>query len=511
MKQLILASHNENKVKEIRALLADEPVEVLSLSDIGWQEEIEETGSSFAENASLKARRIFEACGKAVLADDSGLCVEALGGAPGVFSARYMGEETSYDIKNNAIIRELEGKEAAERGAAFVCVMAFLHPDREGKPVEKRAEGIVRGEIAHCQAGSGGFGYAPIFYLPERGCTMAEISAGDKNAISHRGNAIRAMLPLIKEWLREEERSEKMEEDFSILSWDGKTMLHGMLWKTTKEPKGIVQLVHGMAEHIARYDEFARFLNDNGYHAIGHDHLGHGESISGENELGYFAKKKGLECVLGDMLSVTKEAKKLFPGLPVYMLGHSMGSYFTRRYITVYPKQLAGLILSGTGDQSYRLAHAGKRVATRISLFMGGHTRSQQIYKMAMGSFGEPKDWICTRPEVIKAYQEDPKCGFILTARAYGDFFRLLEQLALGKGRENIPKDLPVLLISGMKDPVGEKSKGVLRVYNRFKEWEMTHVDVIFYKDDMHEVLNEADREDVYRDVLRFLDERGEK
>ena len=510
MKQLILASHNQNKVKEIRALLAGEAVEVLSLSDIGWQEEIEENGSSFAENALIKAGRIFEVCGKAVLADDSGLCVDALDGAPGVYSARYMGEETSYDVKNNAIIRELEGKEGQARGAAFVCVMAFVYPDQEGRAVQKTAEGIVRGEIAFEQAGSGGFGYDPIFYLPERGCTMAEISAEEKNSISHRGNAIRAMLPLIKSWLKEE-RSETMSEEFKIPSWDGKTMLHGMLWKTRQEARGVVQLVHGMAEHIARYDEFARFLNANGYHVIGHDHLGHGDSVVSEEERGYFAKKKGLECVLGDMLSVAKEAKRLFPGLPVFMLGHSMGSYFARRFITVYPDYLAGLILSGAGDQPYRLAHAGKRFATRICLFKGGHTRSPLIHKMVLGSFGELKDWLCTRPEVIEAYEKDPKCGFILTARAYADFFRLLEQLALEKGKENIPKDLPVLLIAGMKDPVGEGSRGVLRIYNRFKEWEMTDVDAIFYKDDMHEILNEKDREDVFRDVLRFLDERTEK
>ena len=202
MKQLILASHNQNKVREIRELLAGEAVEVLSLADIGWTGEIEENGETFEENALIKALAVFRATGRAVLADDSGLAVEAMGGAPGVYSARYMGEEVPYSVKNQAIIDLLARVPDKGRGAAFECVMAFGRPDKKGRPVRKTARGKVEGVIAREPAGKGGFGYDPIFFLPEKNRTMAELSAADKNIISHRGRALRAILPEIIKWSR---------------------------------------------------------------------------------------------------------------------------------------------------------------------------------------------------------------------------------------------------------------------------------------------------------------------
>ena len=201
MKKLILASHNAGKVRELKELLEGEPVEVLSLKDIGWTEEIVEDGDSFKANALIKARCVFEATGEAVLADDSGLEIEALGGAPGVYSARYMGEETSYEFKCDAILRLLERVPESRRGADYRCVAAFIRPGRWKKAVVKTAEGRVDGRVAYEQAGHYGFGYDPIFYLPEEGCTMAELPDEIKNNISHRGRAIHAILPEIRKWL----------------------------------------------------------------------------------------------------------------------------------------------------------------------------------------------------------------------------------------------------------------------------------------------------------------------
>ena len=524
MKELILASHNQGKVREIRELLADEAVEVLSLSDIGWREEIEENGKSFRENALIKARRIFEVTGKAAIADDSGLEVDALGGAPGIYSARYLGEDTPYEIKNADIISKVEGLPEEKRGADFRCVMAFVYPDAEGKPVERTAEGQVNGRVAHETAGSGGFGYDPLFFLPEYGCTMAEISEEEKNAISHRGRALRAILPEIEEWLRDkdcrketerktavkERKGETMRKEIFIPSSDEKTQLHGYIWTPEGDVKAVVQLVHGMEEYIARYDEFANVLAKNGYAVIGHDHLGHGQSVTSEEELSYFAKEKGMECVLRDMHAFTLRAKKEFPDKPLFMLGHSMGSFFARRYVTLYPRELKGLILSGTGFQPYAVVHMGRGISKMVATFKGDHYKSSMIEKMALGT--KPlEDWLCTRQEIVDAYRADPLCGVPFTVGAFADFFKLLEQLAKGKDKDRVPKDLPILLIAGMKDPVGNMSKGVLQVYNRYKAWGFTDVDVIFYKDDMHEILNEKDREDVFRDVLHFLDTKAEK
>ncbi len=300
-----------------------------------------------------------------------------------------------------------------------------------------------------------------------------------------------------------------MRTEIFIPSSDEKTQLHGFIWTPEGTPKGVVQLVHGMEEHIDRYDEFAQWLAKNGYAVIGHDHLGHGKSIASEEDLGYFAKQKGTQCVLRDMHAFTLRAKKEFPDKPVFMLGHSMGSFFARRYVTVYPRELAGLILSGTGQKPYLAVHAGRRMAKAAALAKGDHHRSKFIEKMALGN--KPlESWLCTRQEICDAYKADPLCGQPFTVGAYVDFFRLLEQLALEKDKDRVPKDLPILLIAGMKDPVGDMSKGVLKCYNRYKAWGLTDVDAIFYKDDMHEILNEKDREDVYRDVLHFLDTRVE-
>ena len=292
---------------------------------------------------------------------------------------------------------------------------------------------------------------------------------------------------------------------FSFPSADGKTTINGYRWDPDGEILGVVQLVHGMEEHILRYEEFAAFLTGIGFAAIGHDHLGHGKSVASEADRSFFAEKLGYECVLLDMHSVTVLAAKLYPGKPIFMLGHSMGSFFARRYISLYPQALQGVILSGTGFQPYLAVHVGKRLARLIGTIRGHRYQSKLIHQLAIGSYGPNFKWLCSRESVVEAYEADPACGVMFTVWAYKDFFKLMETLALGKDHQKIPAELPVLLISGMKDPVGGCTKGVLKVYNRYRKWGMKKVDVIFYKDDLHEILNENDREDVYRDVQFFL------
>ncbi|MBQ4424941.1 MAG: RdgB/HAM1 family non-canonical purine NTP pyrophosphatase [Lachnospiraceae bacterium] len=514
MKELILATNNDHKAGEIRAMYADLPVTILSLKDIGWTQEIEENGTTFEENALIKARTIFEATGRAVLADDSGLEIDAFDGGPGVYSSRFMGEDTPYPVKNDSILEQLKDVPEEKRGADFRCVMALV--TEAGEFV---AEGRIDGIIGYEIAGEGGFGYDPIFYLPERGCTTAQLTSEQKNAISHRGRAAQNMRPYIEQWIGGEgPRSEHKEKESTMItreeiflpSSDEKTTLHGYIWKPEGKVKAVVQLIHGMEEYIGRYDEFARVLCEHGFGVIGHDHLGHGQSVTGPEELGYFAEEKGYMCVLRDMHSFTLRGKKEFPDKPVYLLGHSMGSFFARRYITIYPRELAGAIFSGTGQNPYMLVHVGKRLAQLTGQFKGDHFRSKFVENMALGSYGTLDQWLCTRKEIVEAYKADPLCGQPFTVGAFKDFFQLLEQLALEKDKDKIAKDFPVLFISGMKDPVGAKSKGVLKAYNRCKVWGMTDVDIFLYKDDMHEVLNETDREDVYRDVIDWLDKHLE-
>ncbi len=190
MKQkVIFATGNEGKMKEVRMILADVDVEVLSLKEAGITLTVEENGATFAENALIKARACAAQTSFPVLADDSGLVIDYLNGEPGIYSARYMGEDTSYHIKNQNLIDRLSGVPDEKRTARFVCAIAAVLPDGG----EHTTEGVIEGRIGYEEKGEGGFGYDPIFYVPEYGCTSAEMSAEQKNAASHRGRALEKM------------------------------------------------------------------------------------------------------------------------------------------------------------------------------------------------------------------------------------------------------------------------------------------------------------------------------
>lgn len=187
--KIIFATGNEGKMKEIREILADPHVEILSMKEAGITAEIEENGTSFEENAVIKAKAVMELCHEIVLADDSGLEIDYLNKEPGIYSARYMGDDTSYRIKNQNLIDRLEGVPDEERTARFVCVIAAAFPD--GKVLTAR--GTIEGRIGYEEKGENGFGYDPIFYVPEYGCSTAQLSPEVKNQISHRGKALREM------------------------------------------------------------------------------------------------------------------------------------------------------------------------------------------------------------------------------------------------------------------------------------------------------------------------------
>ncbi len=189
MKKIVFATGNAGKMREIREILADMDVEVLSMKEAGVRIEICEDGATFEENALIKARAVASCVDAIVLADDSGLEVDYLDRAPGVYSARYLGEDTSYEVKNQAILDKLFGVRKEQRSARFVCAIAAVLPDGE----ELLAQAAIEGYIGEKPAGSGGFGYDPIFYVDAYGCSTAELSPEQKNEISHRGKALRAM------------------------------------------------------------------------------------------------------------------------------------------------------------------------------------------------------------------------------------------------------------------------------------------------------------------------------
>ncbi len=194
-KKIVLASSNKGKLREVREILAGSELSVIPLSETGFTDEIEETGETFAENAFIKAETVAKALQLPVLGDDSGLEIDALGKEPGIRSARFMGRETPYSEKNAALLKKLEGVPDEKRTARFVCAMALVYPDGRSLQVQQTMEGRIGYEIK----GENGFGYDPIFFLPEYGMTSAELSPEEKNAISHRGKALREMAALILE------------------------------------------------------------------------------------------------------------------------------------------------------------------------------------------------------------------------------------------------------------------------------------------------------------------------
>lgn len=199
--RIIFATGNEGKMREIRMILGDLEIPVLSMKEAGITADIVEDGKTFEENAVIKAKTISQITGDLVLADDSGLEIDYLNGEPGVYSARYMGENTSYHIKNAELVRRLDGVPDEERTARFVCAMAAALPD--GQVITTR--GTIEGRIGYEERGENGFGYDPIFYLPEYACSTAELSLEKKNELSHRGKALRAMREKLKEWLHTEQ------------------------------------------------------------------------------------------------------------------------------------------------------------------------------------------------------------------------------------------------------------------------------------------------------------------
>ncbi len=194
-RKVIFATSNEGKMKEVRSILEGMNLEVLSMKEAGIQVEVVEDGTTFEENAIMKATEIQKACGEIVLADDSGLEIDYLNKEPGIYSARYMGEDTSYAIKNQSLIHRLEGVEEEKRTARFVCAIAAAFPDG----TVEVARGTIEGRIGYEEKGDNGFGYDPIFYVPEYGCTTAELTMEQKNEASHRGKALRIMKEIMKE------------------------------------------------------------------------------------------------------------------------------------------------------------------------------------------------------------------------------------------------------------------------------------------------------------------------
>ena len=304
------------------------------------------------------------------------------------------------------------------------------------------------------------------------------------------------------------------EEVFSFPSADGRTTVHAVRW-TPEDGKyrAVLQITHGMVEYIERYRAFAEFLNDNGFLVVGHDHIGHGESVVSKDEWGFFAEHPS-DTVVADMHTLREITRKEHPGVPYFMLGHSMGSYMLRKYLAIHGEGLTGAIIMGTGcipDNTTKLAMF---IAKLQAAFFGWHHRSKLLQKLSYDKYYHQFDltgkdasnsWLTKDEEIVKTYYADPKCTFVFTVNAYMGLF---EAVLFDNQQENIeavPKSLPLFFISGAMDPVGGCGSGVKKVYNKFDVAGKEDITLKLYDNDRHEILNETDRDVVYHDIRAWM------
>ncbi|MBQ9687226.1 MAG: lysophospholipase [Oscillospiraceae bacterium] len=304
-------------------------------------------------------------------------------------------------------------------------------------------------------------------------------------------------------------------QDFSFESSTGKNTIHALKCLPEGKPKAIVQIAHGIAEHIDRYRDFMAFLADNGYLAVGNDHLGHGKSITAPSEQGIFAEDNGWDYVVRDMDRLHDIMRAQYPDTPYVFFGHSMGSFLTRTYLIKHPDKYDAAIISGTGHQTPAMVNGGYAMAQLYTKLFGPHKIGTTLNNVAFGSytkgFENPRtayDWLSRDPAVVDKYIADPLCGFVATVSLFRDMMGGIKFLTDQSNIDTMNKDKPIYFMSGEADPVGENGKGVDRAYKAFCKAGLRDVMIRLYPGGRHEMLNEINKADVYKDILAWLNEK---
>ena len=304
-------------------------------------------------------------------------------------------------------------------------------------------------------------------------------------------------------------------ENFRFLSSDGKTQLHACLWIPDEKSKfrGVLQIAHGVAEHIGRYDDFARYLNQQGIVVAGHDHLGHGQSLPEGGIPVYFGEENGWTHAVDDIHGLHEILAKRFKRLPHLIMGHSMGSFLTRTYLIRYPGEKKVAIIMGTGWQPGYMLTGGSLIAKRFYYKNGGSSTGDFVTALAFGGYNRafaPNrtgfDWLSADPENVDRYIADPLCGADATVGLFRD---MLGGIRFNQKPANLKKmdtSMPVLFIAGEDDPVGAMGKGVKRSCAAFQKAGMQDVTLKLYPGLRHEILNEKPmQQTVYADIHDWL------
>ena len=296
--------------------------------------------------------------------------------------------------------------------------------------------------------------------------------------------------------------------------------LHGYIWWPEEGvvPRAAVQLVHGMAEYIGRYDEFARYLNSKGFVVFGHDHIGHGESVASRDEWGNLPVDGGTDILVEDVHRVRTDALARISGAygelpPLFLFGHSMGSFVVRAYLARHAFGLSGAIICGTGFMPPRTSAAGNAVARAIARVRGAGYHSKLLHNMGVGAYAQDiehaetdLDWLSFNRENVERYMADEQCGFMFTAGGYATVTDLMRVVCTRECVEAYPKDLPLLYIAGTEDPVGECGEGVSKAADLAHAAGVADVRCRLYAGMRHEILNERGRQVVFDDVVSWME-----
>ena len=302
-------------------------------------------------------------------------------------------------------------------------------------------------------------------------------------------------------------------EELTYKSRDRQSTIHAIKWIPEGQPVALLQIIHGMQEYIDRYDEFARYLAEKGILVMGNDHLGHGKSVTGNGTYGFFCKDDPATVLVRDAHRLKKTVQEEYPGVPVFILGHSFGSFVAREYITRYGTGIQGAIIQGTAFMPTRTINSLTSLVNFMQVIMGTKYRSTMINNMAFKGYlkkiPNPRtkfDWLSHNEESIDKYIADPADNFVFTLNGFGTMAELLKRVQDKDKMEDIPKKLPILITSGKEDPVGDYGEAPMKLFDIYKkQLQLENVELKLYDGMRHELQQEIGREQVFADQYEWL------
>lgn len=306
-----------------------------------------------------------------------------------------------------------------------------------------------------------------------------------------------------------------LKEEFYYDSRDGKSKLHAVRYmpEDAESIRCVVQIVHGMAEYFERYEEFAEYLTARGCVVTGEDHMGHGKSVGEKGKYGYFCEQDPATVLVRDVHRLKKATQALYPEVPYIIMGHSMGSFIVRNYMFRYGTGISAAIVMGTGMQPQTLLNLSRIIGGIQKLLCGPEYVSRLLDKLAFGKYNgkieKPAtefDWLSRDAERVADYIRDPMCGFVFTVNGFLTLMELISRLNRSENVDKVPKSLPVLMISGTGDPVGDYGAGVRKAYDSLVGVGVKNVRLKLYEGGRHELLNETNRDEVMRDIMNWLE-----